>query len=327
MSVEAEHDVSQPPVVVRLFLLLLLPLCAGLIYLDSLSYDPGLLDFKEESNTTMESVFPNQLNTLKRIATIRHFSPDNLYEYINGHAEFFLGFGFKGLSVAEYAAPKKLKEPLLTVDRYDMGKNLHAFGVLMDETPKGAHILSDTMIGYQTNRTLAFIHGPYFIKLSAFQDALPLLSLAETFKQSLPKDQSNTHELFNFPDLGKVVATRYIKENYRGLSFLTNVLERTFENQGNTIQAFLIVEEKTNIKKLKKTLLEFFKSEEILFTLSEDPLPGRVMVQDPYEGTWFFVANNERLLGVFGLSEHPLPDTLKAFITHGQTKRALPSQH
>lgn len=52
----------------------------------------------------------------------------NLYEYINGAAEFFIAFGFIELTGANYA-PVSGHNDAVTVDVYNMGSKLNAFGL------------------------------------------------------------------------------------------------------------------------------------------------------------------------------------------------------
>ncbi|MBU0985670.1 MAG: hypothetical protein KKH68_00325, partial [Proteobacteria bacterium] len=56
------------------------------------------------------------------------YIPPNLYEYINGAAEFFIAYGFTELAGANYA-PVSGDKDTVTVDIYDMGNKLNAFGV------------------------------------------------------------------------------------------------------------------------------------------------------------------------------------------------------
>jgi len=49
----------------------------------------------------------------------RTFRPDNLFEYINGAAEAYLSYDFKGLIVADFGADAS--KATLTVEIYDMG--------------------------------------------------------------------------------------------------------------------------------------------------------------------------------------------------------------
>ncbi|MBF0158136.1 MAG: hypothetical protein HQL58_01300, partial [Magnetococcales bacterium] len=149
----------------RLLLLALLPLLAYGIYWQGQQYDPALLDFKSGGNS-MAALLPRQADQWQRQAEVRLFSRDNLYEYINGHAEYFLGAGFRSLAVAEYRLPTDGPQPSVVVDLYDMAEPIHAFGVLMDEMGDRGEAVMIGEGGLQSQRSLGFMTGRYYVKLA-----------------------------------------------------------------------------------------------------------------------------------------------------------------
>jgi hypothetical protein len=64
------------------------------------------------------------------------FSPENLYEYIDGGSELYLSFGFRRLTVRTYSRPG---QPDIVADSFDMGSSRDAFGIFAHgrETPDG----------------------------------------------------------------------------------------------------------------------------------------------------------------------------------------------
>ena len=61
-----------------------------------------------------------------KISQDNHYSPENLYDYINGGAELFLSYGFKDLRSRIYVSPD---QPDIVLDLFDMGKPKDAYGV------------------------------------------------------------------------------------------------------------------------------------------------------------------------------------------------------
>jgi len=57
----------------------------------------------------------------------------NLYDYIDGGADFYLSYAFQGAVVANYSGPAGAK---ITVELYDMGSSYDAFGVFAHEQAK-----------------------------------------------------------------------------------------------------------------------------------------------------------------------------------------------
>ena len=55
-----------------------------------------------------------------------YFTADNLFEYINGSADLYLAYDFQRLITVTFLNPDYQS---LTIDIYDMGNELNAFGV------------------------------------------------------------------------------------------------------------------------------------------------------------------------------------------------------
>jgi len=119
----------------RIILIGLLPAVALLIYFNGQSYDPALINFSKSQSVmdNMSGFFPDEIETLSRSGQIRTYTRENLYEYVNGHAEYFISSGFVKLSVGEYSMNSK-DDPDVVIDIYDMGKSIQAFGILSDES-------------------------------------------------------------------------------------------------------------------------------------------------------------------------------------------------
>src|SRR4030042_4975524 len=58
----------------------------------------------------------------------RHFTVQNLYEYIDGEAELYYAYGFRELATLTYFW-KNPEDTFFTVNVYDMGDSLNAFGI------------------------------------------------------------------------------------------------------------------------------------------------------------------------------------------------------
>ena len=152
----------------RIILVALLPLIAIIIYLEGQKYDPALIQFRPDEITqeTSVSLFPSDFEGLTRTGPPRLYDKENLYEYINGHAEFFIKSGFLKLHVADYIkGGSSPEQPDAVVDIYDMGKALHAFGILADEAGDAPLDLDVGSMGFQTTQGMNFIRDRYYIKI------------------------------------------------------------------------------------------------------------------------------------------------------------------
>ncbi len=284
----------QPPAWVRGGVLLLLPLVLLLVWWDGQRYDPGLVRFEKAGADPLVAKLPQKLGDLHRAGPVRAFRPETLFEYVNGHAEYYLGAGFKRLVTAEYGPPGK---PALVVDLFDMGKGLHAFGVLMDEAGSDPTPLDLGEMGFSGTGGARFMAGPYYVRVTTFADGLDPVAPARVVAKGLAGEGGLTLA-FRFPDFGPVLRTRFVKSNYRGLEFLTDVVEREFEGADGPFTAFLKTD---GGEGAVGALTAFLQSDGIAFERKD--LGGKgiaYLVEDPYEGPWFFVGVGKRLVGGFG---------------------------
>jgi hypothetical protein len=293
----------------RWLLTLLLPLIALAIYWEGQDYDAGLLQLQAPEQAALPAL-PEQLVGMPRFGQLRSYHSDNLYEYINGHAEYYLSAGFNALTVAEFA-PDGAKQPQLVVNLYHMGEPLFAFGVLMDElAPDAEHLEGIGSMAFTSGSGLNLILGPYYVQLSNFAGQVDLRAAAVALVESLRPELGEVAEFnLRFPELGEPVATYFVKEDYRGLDFLHNVLERVFRRGNEEITLFLINGSQELIAETGRKLLGFLQEDGIAFEQQVFEGMNYHRVDDPYEGQWFFVLGQTRLLGAFA---EPSPELLQA---------------
>jgi hypothetical protein len=100
------------------------------------------------------------------------YLPATLFEYIDGAAENYLSYGFRELIVGNYKKGKSTAS--LTVEVYDMGDDLRAYGVYSSERYPESRFLKIGGQGYFEDGTLNFTAGRFYVKLLCFdcgQDA------------------------------------------------------------------------------------------------------------------------------------------------------------
>ncbi len=100
----------------------------------------------------------------KVIAPIAEYNADNLYDYIDGEAEFFLPYGFERLySVSFGTAPDAAVT--LTVDVYIMGSPLDAWGVYRSIRRQDARPMDVGLEGARTETLGLFCQDKYFVRM------------------------------------------------------------------------------------------------------------------------------------------------------------------
>lgn len=71
-------------------------------------------------------LLPQPPEAWEPVGTPREYTPDTLYDYIDGAAEVYLRFSFRRLSVQEYRHPEL---PTITVEVFDMSQPWAAYGM------------------------------------------------------------------------------------------------------------------------------------------------------------------------------------------------------
>ena len=308
----------------RLALLALPPLIAAALYWQAQHYDHGLVELRAQGPSggassaaaALAGRLPASLGGRERVGAARPFVRDNLYEYVNGHAEYYLAAGFEGLAVGEYGADAQ-GQPSLVVNLWDMGKPLHAFGVLMDEAGPDAAALTGDVLGFRTANGLSLAHGRYYVQLNTYAAGIdPAANVPGLIGALGPADQGGVATL-HFPALGNVVATRFVKEGYRGLDMLANVLVRRFERGGVEIEAFLIQGAAAQVATIDRELQAFLDAEGM--AREGVAIGNRTIhrVSDRYEGDWFYVAAGDRLIGVYAPLDAAMVEVMRAYLAEG----------
>lgn len=299
----------------RILLLVLLPVIAGALYFEGQHYDEALLQFNasEYGSANETSFFPSQVDGYRRSGQLRRFSKETLYEYVNGHAEYFISAGFAGLTVGEYVREGgNPDQPDVMVDIYDMESGIQAFGLFADEAGDNQEDIGAGTLGFKTDQGLGFIKGPYYVKISRSDDRVPLESFAEAIDGNMDATFDPFALFSQLPDLGQIAGTRYIKEAYRGLDFANNVIEREFLIQGNRVQVALFTQGPDDIPRLVNAFRKFFERSDTPYDTIEKGGRTRYQIQDPYEGDWILLPLPNHLLGLFGSFDDGLVEKLLA---------------
>ncbi|MGB9906066.1 MAG: DUF6599 family protein [Candidatus Saccharicenans sp.] len=153
------------------------------------------------------------------------FSPGTLFEYIDGASEAYLSYDFQELVVAQYQ--KDGTETVITLEIYDMGSPLNAFGIFSSERYPDNPDLNLGNAGYLEEEVLNFISGRFYIKLLCYNGGEETADYLKQFARLVEagiKDKGKLPEVFRFfPPEGRVKnSEKYIKKNFMGFDFLNH---------------------------------------------------------------------------------------------------------
>jgi len=96
--------------------------------------------------------------------TVNQYNPENLYDYIDGEAEFFLPYGFDHCWSARYA--KKDSELALVIDVYRLGSALDGFGVYTSFRRSEAAAMAAGTEGSVGESLCVFYQGRFFVQIA-----------------------------------------------------------------------------------------------------------------------------------------------------------------
>ena len=103
-----------------------------------------------------------------RASQIRTFSPDHLFDYIDGEAEKYLKAGVKSTSTADYKFRDQIQA---VVDIYTMSSADGAKAIFDSEPAMDSQNPTLGDAARQFSQSLIFRKGPYLVRMVAYQDS------------------------------------------------------------------------------------------------------------------------------------------------------------
>ena len=154
-----------------------------------------------------------------------HYEADNLWEYINGQADFFIDYGFVRVDTAEYRNDQESSSVVLEV--YRMGRPQEAFGIFAAERTPDDRPLEIGAGAYLGANVLGFWQAERYVKLTSFDEGPAveqlLIGLAEEISSRIPSQGHELETLLLFPEEGRLEASeRFIPKNFLGQPYLTD---------------------------------------------------------------------------------------------------------
>ncbi|MDZ4165326.1 MAG: DUF6599 family protein [Smithellaceae bacterium] len=239
----------------------------------------------------------------KRSADIQTFTPQSLYEYINGAADLYLSCDFEELQVAEYVNERKAS---VTVEAYRHRTPRDAFGIYSQERlPEGDFIRIGAQ-GYIGRNFLNFLAGRYYVKISSSntgdEDREVLLTYGKRMAESLGEKGGIPTILSSFPAEGKKVnSEKYITRNFLGYPFLHSAYTADYELTGKRFKLFLLeAKDRNEGRVIVQAYIRQVKS------LQKDVREGRHTLSDPHHGIIDLYWKGAYIWGTFDLADGDL---------------------
>jgi hypothetical protein len=237
------------------------------------------------------------------------FSPETLYDYINGGADLYLKYDFEELQVVEYRKDKMS----VIAEIYRHRDADHAFGIYSQERVPAAAFLPLGAQGYYENAVCNFIQGGYYVKLSSdstgAEDREILLAFARRMSRELPAQTALPAVLSAFPPEGKKPnSEKFIAKDFLGYAFLHAGFIADYDRAGQKYQLFVI--SGSSPEDARAMLGQYLKQLKQEANLAE----GAFQITDPYHGAMALSWKGKYIWGTLKLTDPGLrADYLKQF--------------
>lgn len=264
----------------KIYLTILLFSAAGLISMAQDISMPELKGYRKESNYPV-------------------FTPDNLWNFINGAADTYLSLGFEELHVAEYVKGRNT----IKLEIYRHKDATQAFGIYSSERSATFRFLNIGAQGYKTDGSLNFLKGRYYVKIrtnsSSEKVLLSLETLALRVADMLPGESVLPKILSDFPAEGiKKNEETYIADGVLGHEFLRGAYKAVYETGEMTFSIFIF--DKPTPEACRKTSNDWLKKAGID---PDDSSTGKYAFRDGYNGDIFLSWKDDRMVVIQGLAK------------------------
>ena len=249
---------------------------------------------------------------------LQTYIPGTLFEYINGAADLYLAYDFQELKVAEYQNDEKAS---VTVDIYQHGTPIQAFGIYSEERLPSATFMDVGVEGYIEKNILNFLTGSYYVKISGYntgaRDQEILLTFAKKIAENLGEKGTLPEILTAFPPEGKMKnSERFISKKFLGYSFLHSAFTADYDLSGRNFKLFIIQGEDQRECKdmIQKYLEQTAKTDK---SIEE----GRYTISDPHHGEIDLTWRGAYLWGTLNLSDFDLRSKYLKLLEEGLKRK------
>jgi hypothetical protein len=246
--------------------------------------DPGLFPPLTGWTVTVDTVF---------------YTPDNLYDLIDGAADVYLSYGFEKVYLADYGSGDGTE---VRVELYRHNSTVNAFGIYSQERKPDYHFVAMGAQGYEDEGILNFLTGVYYVKL-ATHGAGPgvrrsLRAVAHAIARHLLQDTLLPSPLALFPTYGKITnGETYVADNFLGYGVLHSAYIAQYKGE-KPFQMFIIpCESSAAARAMLEAYLKAVKQ-----PAGRDG-DGVMMVKDPHNGPVGLVLKGRTLAGILNIGD------------------------
>ena len=181
----------------------------------------------------------------KQTSAPRTYTSSNLWDLVNGEADAIMAYGFISCSHGEYG-PKTAKRPVVTVDVYDLGTPLNAFGLFSSSDRGGTSAGVGTESVRIGSTGLNFWKGRYLVRTTLIGSGAGTaanksaqMALARASAARIPGGTGKPVEIRRLPSGYQAGTEKYVRKNFAGQSFLNEVVVARYPSLGAGSELFI----------------------------------------------------------------------------------------
>ncbi|MFZ2286416.1 MAG: DUF6599 family protein [Bacteroidales bacterium] len=176
-----------------------------------------------------QHLFPD-LKGYKTVSDYPVYTPDDLWNYINGAADAYLALGFIDLNIAEYTKGREL----IKAEIYRFGDDAEAFGIYSMERSPSYSFIPVGVQGYRDEGFLHFYKGFYYVKIMTHSKSRKAGARMEELAKLIDDRLEGTGKfpalLDLFPPEGRLVNEEtYLLEAVLGHEYLRNAFRASYK--------------------------------------------------------------------------------------------------
>jgi hypothetical protein len=222
------------------------------------------------------------------------YTPDNLWNIIDGAADAFLLYGFVDLSIGEYLSPDSID---IRAELYRHSSAANAYGIYSQERKPNYNFIDIGTEGYVEDGVLNFLCGAYYVKMTSHTTGTKgisaLRAVAERLAAHLHQEKGFPPQLALLPAAGKITRSEsYIADSYLGYSYFRSAYVAQYDSAGK-VQLFVMQFESP--ASARAALLRYM---ETLKQPKSDIKEGRFSFADPNNGPIGMFLADKYLCGV-----------------------------
>ncbi len=262
---------------------------------------PSLFLQGKAQPTDVYKLFPN-LGGWEKEFNYEVYTPNDLWDYIDGAADAYLSQEFVDLHIAEYSKG----QDVIRAEIYRHKDDDHGFGIYSQERSPDLNFIDIGAKAYQEGAILNFLNGNYYVKIYASTEKKSVTNamknLAEQISKTINRDPKLPAILSFFPSENHISnADAFISTNFMGHEFLNSVYKASYKTGDTSFNMFIIrALNAAACEQILRKYMEFAKQGD------EKLSQGRLIIHDPYNGSIEILWKDNLIMGVSNTDDKDL---------------------